>query len=36
MFEFQFAAYFMFISVYHLPAIAARKEIPYKEILSTT
>ena len=26
----------MFISVYHLPAVAARKETPYTEILSTT
>ena len=30
--KFQSAAYFMFISVYHLPAIAATKETPYKEI----
>ena len=34
--KFQSAAYFMFISVYHLPAIAATKETPYKEILSKT
>ena len=35
-FKFQFAAYFMFILDYHLPAVAARKGAPYKEILSTT
>ena len=34
--KFQSAAYFMFISVYHLPAIAAMKETLYKEILSKT
>ena len=34
--KFQSVAYFMFISVYHLPAIAATKETPYKEILSKT
>ena len=36
MFKFRFAAYFNFISVYHLPATAARKETLYKEILSKT
>ena len=36
MFKFRFAAYFNFISVYHLPATAARKETLYEEILSKT
>lgn len=36
MFKFRFAAYIMFISDYHLPTIAARKEALYTEILNTT
>ena len=35
-FKCRFAAYFMLISDYHLPTIAAWKESSYKEILSTT
>ena len=36
MFKFRFAAYIMFISDYHLPTIAAKKEALYTEILNTT